>query len=480
MTKRYAIGLGLLVIIVVIGIFIAAWFLQNANKPLLAFPGAAGFGSTTGGGRGGQVITVTNLNDEGSGSLRDALENVTVPRIVVFAVSGNIDLSRDIVITHPFVTVAGQTAPGDGIILRAAGIQVSTHDVVIRGLKIRVGDVLFEQDPNGSDAISLSPLWGDTENPVYNVVIDHNDLAWALDELIDVWHTGDPTITNSVYDVTFSWNFVYEALGADDVVAGNTSTGVLISGNNRNLSLHHNLIANNDDRNPRVIDVENVEVVNNVIYNWGDTPTRLDGTAQVNLVNNVYRVGPNSSTREIKFDDDLVLANSAIHIDGNTVDVDEDRGLNENEVRFPEDDINAVILQSNLGLVNTWYSDNPPIFKREDLAFNPTFIPDSVSDVYTQVMMYAGAQNRDVVSLRLIDDVTQRTGSIISSQTEVGGWHLPNPEYEIPIDSDSDGMPDVWERSRGLNPELDDSAFDRNRDGYTNIEEYINGLIEMP
>jgi pectate lyase len=311
------------------------------------------------------------------------------------------------------------------------------------------------------------------------VIIDHNDLAWAIDENIDVWNNGDDTTADLVHDVTFSWNFVYEALKSDLSPSDIESLGILIGGNNNNISLHHNLIAHNDDRSPRIDSIRNAEIVNNLIYNWGGTPSRFDHLVVANLVNNYYRPGPSSSTREVKFDDNINVSGSKIYIAGNHVDVEIDRGLNEGESRFPLEDINAVILQSNTDIADYWFSESPPLFKSSEPAFPLTFTPDSTLDVYNMVINYAGAQNRDATSQRIIDSVENLTGDILESQEDVGGW-LSVQSYTAPVDTDKDGMPDEWEIEMGFNPNLDDSRGDHDRDQYTNIEEYINSLIIMP
>ena len=153
----------------------------NATS-LPAFPGAEGFGSTTIGGRGGQVVKVTNLNDSGSGSFRAAAEEMTVPRIVVFDVAGVIELSNEITIEDPYITIASQTAPGNGITLKNAGIRVKTHDVIIRGLHIRPGDSTVGEDPETRDGVVVGARWGVDELTSYNVIIDHNSISWGVDE----------------------------------------------------------------------------------------------------------------------------------------------------------------------------------------------------------------------------------------------------------------------------------------------------------
>jgi hypothetical protein len=456
---------------------------QNAfaqSQQLPAFPGAEGFGSTTVGGRDGQVIKVTNLQDAGSGSLRAALEDVSGPRIVVFDVYGTIDLSKNIVVRNPYLTIAGQTSPGIGITLRNASIDVETHDVIVRGMKFRVGDNEQGQDPNSRDGFSISAPWMEPGTSTYNVIVDHNDIAWGVDENTQVWGNDDSSAVDTVKNITYSWNMIYEALGDSAIYPQNNhaSMGSLFGGNNSNLSVHHNLYAHHLDRNPRIAGVKNVEMVNNLIYNWG-TPTRIDYASSANIVNNYYIPGATSSNREIKFDNSLDYSQSKFYIAGNTVD-SPDRSLSNTSVRSPANDPSAIILQQNNGDVLDWYTNSPPVFKSETPVFNPTFQPNPVSDVYNLVLDYAGAQNRDVVSNRVINSVKNRTGTTIDSVAEVGGWPVSTQVYETPVDSDNDGMPDSWELQFGLEVSNNDSAEDPDGDGYTNIEEYINSLITVP
>ena len=227
---------------------------------LSAFPGAAGFGSDTPGGRGGEVLFVTNLNDSGPGSLRAACESGG-PRIVIFRVGGTIELTSDISITRPFLTIAGQTAPGDGICLKntrsnkRAALIISTHDVVVRYLRVR---------PGASDRPSCCLRGIALVNGAHDVVVDHCSLSWAVDELFTVW--------GGVHDVSLQWCFLTEALNRSNHEEGPHSCGALLGNRmSQNFTLHHNLFAHNSQRNPRIKCGGVVDVVNNVVYNFGST-----------------------------------------------------------------------------------------------------------------------------------------------------------------------------------------------------------------
>lgn len=451
----------------------------KAQTPLPAFPGAMGFGSQTIGGRGGQIIKVTNTQNDGPGSLRYALESVNGPRIIVFDVSGIIDLTDNILIHNPYVTIAGQTAPGDGITLRSATIDVETHDVIVRGLKFRVGDLPAGRDPIARDGFSVSAPWGSSGNTTYNVIIDHNEMAWGVDENLQVWGSEVVGNTDGVKNVTFSWNYIYEGLTNSINPNGAQGMAMLIGDHNSNITFHHNLLAHHNDRNPRIDNILNAEFVNNIVYNWGGTPSRIDHDSTANWINNYYKPGPNSSDRDIKFDDTLNYSIAKIYVEGNYADAATNRVLSSTAIRNPLDDTHAAILQQNNGDVLQWYTATPPVFKSTGPVFTPTFTAESATSIYTPILTYGGAPQRDSVTTRIVTDVTNRSGGIIDSPSQVGGWPAVST-YTVKTDTDNDGMPDEWETTYGLNTTQNDSAQDPDADGYTNVEEYINGLITIP
>lgn len=407
-----------------------------AAAVLPAFPGAEGFGSTTPGGRGGKVIQVTNLDDSGRGSLRAALE-AEGPRIVVFRVGGTIRLKSHLRIDHPFITVAGQTAPGGGILIRDAGLRVAAHDVVIRCLRIRVGESRAE--PDGSqDAISISGT-SETGN-AYNVVVDHCSFSWAIDENADSYSRAS--------DTTFQWCIFSEGLMHSIHHKGSHSMGMLLGQNSTRTSLHHNLFAHNNQRNPRIKGGRR-DVVNNLIYNWGAYAAAFSDDPEVNFVANYYKPGPNSDNRPIiaAYDRPGTLYIRDNHFPGSTAsdwDAVEHEGIVQAEQRF-----------------------HAPL-----IATLPA------EDAYKKVLAGVGCAfpTRDSVDERIVSDVRNGTGRIIDNPGQAGGF----PEIrggDPPVDADSDGMPDSWETSHGLNPhDPSDASADRDGDGYTNVEEYVNGL----
>lgn len=447
-----------------------------------AFPQAEGFGSDTQGGRFGKVIEVTNLNDSGSGSFRDAVEVQSGPRIVVFRVSGHIVLTAPVKVKNPYITIAAQTAPGDGILLRKEHLIIATHDVIVRNLRVRVGDEAGFT--NNRDGITMSTTYATSD--VYNVILDHCSVSWGIDENISTWISSSKTY--KVHDIGIQWSIIAEGLnnsvhvdeGAAPGVTDPHSMGVLLAQSGAyNMSMHHNLLAHNKGRNPRIDGVKQAEVINNVFYNWGDTPTEIaSAMTTAHIIGNYYKNGSNSSEREVRISDTM-HADSRLYIENNYMDSYKDISLNSYKTRYPTNDQHAIILEQRTNLIQSWYTDNPPYYR----SITPMFASDvraiSAQDAYNNVLALAGSYPKDTVDKRIIQETTNRTGSVIDTQNQVGGW----PVYAsgtAPIDTDHDGMPDTWETTHGLNP---NDANDRNSlacNGYTQIEEYMNSLIPLP
>ena len=265
---------------------IVTFVLAGAAAALPCFPGAEGFGTHTPGGRGGRTIVVTNLNDSGPGSLREACV-AKGPRIVVFNVGGTIRLKKALRITEPFITIAGQSAPGAGICLRDAGLFVETHDVVVRFVRVRIGASLNEPY-NRQNCLEVQG-----ENS-YNVVIDHCSFSWGIDENVG--------ITAGAHDVTFSYNIVSEALAQPftrtKIGKDRSHSMAVILGNNPDrCSVHHNLLAHCNSRMPRIQGGTH-DFVNNVVYDWGFLTATFSRNPNVNFIANHYKPGP--ASRPIK------------------------------------------------------------------------------------------------------------------------------------------------------------------------------------
>jgi len=417
--------------------------LAAAGREIPAFPGAEGFGATTPGGRGGKILFVTNLNDAGLGSLRAACEDEGA-RIVIFRVSGVIALVKPITVRNPYLTLAGQSAPGDGICLRNYPFVVATHDVIVRYLRSRLGD----QSGQESDCITLG-------SGARDAILDHCSATWSVDEAL--------SLAGNVSNSAVQWCLIAEGLNRSIHSKGAHGYGSLARANGP-ISLHHNLWAHNDSRNPRLGDNYGkppypvFDVRNNVIYDYGAICSGLtQGILKVNYIANYIRPGPSSKAR------------TPIHVGSPS------------EMLFC---IRDNVFEGNARLT----SDNSQFFdpvvidgKRQvqtvaELFAAPPVRTMPAQEAYAAVLESAGATLpvRDAVDSRIADEVRRRTGSIIDSQKQAGGW----PEYrsaEPPKDSDNDGMPDDWEAAHGLNPnDPKGASLDRDGDGYTNIEEYLN------
>ena len=423
-----------------------------AAEALPAFPGAEGFGAHTPGGRGGRVLFVDNLDDSGPGSLRAACD-AKGPRIVLFRVSGIIDLQSPLRIREPFLTIAGQTAPGAGVCLKRFPCTVATHDVVVRFLRFRPGDEAQKE----MDSLSVGGR---------NVVVDHCSASWSIDETLSV--------TNSDR-VTVQWCFITESLNDSFHKKGPHGYGSLVAGPDGGVSFHHNLYAHHNSRNPRPGGKDErdgllVDFRNNVVYNWGSRAGYSGETAvRVNYVGNYLRPGP--SSRNVQDPCAFLVGGAAtkLHIAANAFE------------GFPAADAdNALLLRLTR---NFPFPDGYTV--RDACVPAPFDVPSVSTDearaAFERVLAHAGATlpRRDDVDKRIVREVSERSGRIIDSQTEVGGW----PEYPSappPKDSDEDGMPDEWEVAHGLDPHSpSDAGLDRNGDGYTNVEEYINSLVEQ-
>lgn len=416
--------------------------------PLPAFPGAEGFGSGTPGGRGGRVIFVTNLDDSGPGSFRAACE-AAGPRTVIFRVSGTIALKSDLTVREPFLTIAGQTAPGDGICLRDYTFGIATHDVVVRYLRSRLGD------ETGHESDSIDALHG-----ARNVIIDHCSATWSIDECL--------SLSGNDSDITIQWCLIGESLNQSKHKKGAHGYGSLSRANGP-VSWHHNLWIHNNARNPRLGDnygrgptFPTFDVRNNVIYDYGDTASGLtQGNLKVNYVGNYVRSGPSSTAATpIHIGNKPLDSDITFYLSGNVFDGHPD---------FTADNAKFVDAYELGGKVQARTTAVP--FAAAPVRTYPA--PEALERVLADVG--ATRPKRDPVDTRLIGHLRNRDGRIINSQQEVGGWPVLK-SGPVPVDSDNDGMPDDWEVAHGLNPhDPSDAAADADHDGYTNLEEYLNG-----
>lgn len=419
------------------------------NNIVPAFPGAEGAGKYTSGGRGGQVYIVTNLNDKGEGSLRKGIQKKG-PRIIVFTVSGTINLLTPLTIHNDSLTIAGQTAPGKGICISGHGLKVSAGNVIIRYIRVRPGD----EFPIEQDAI--------TGIGNKDIIIDHCSFSWGTDEACSFYKNENLTI---------QWCIMSESLNLSHHFKGEHGYGGIWGGNKA--TFHHNLLVHHTSRNPRFQgsrgltsgDVELTEMVNNVIYNWRSKASYGGENGQYNIIGNYYKPGPATHPKERSLFLEPYKPLGKYYLIGNVmegapvVSKNNDKGVNPKSGAIRDIVVQLPFVVSN-------------------------FKPSSAQDAFNAVINNAGASKfRDEVDKRILNEV--RTGTvtygdngIINSQKDVGGW--PDLSGGIaPVDTDGDGMPDEWELDNALDPNNPDDhkGFDLSK-VYTNIEVYINGLVE--
>lgn len=461
--------------------------LPQAEIP--AFPGAEGGGAYSFGGRGGKVITVTSLADSGPGSLRDACEQGGA-RIIVFNVAGIIHLKSPLIIRAPYITIAGQTAPGDGVCIAGETIWANTHDVVVRHMRFRRGETWVGRRDDSFGG-----------NPVGNIMIDHCSTSWGLDENISFYRhmfnpeDGSKDLKLPTVNVTIQNTISSQALDTYNHSFGSTLGG-------ENCTFMRNLWANNAGRNPSIGWNGVFNFVNNVIYNW--VHRSVDGgdyTALYNIINNYYKPGPltpkNTPVGHRILKPEAGRSKLGYFVFGRVY-------ANGNVVEgYPEISKNnwAGGIQVQEQANTDGYTENMKWDKPFPID-NP-FPIMSANEAYDFVMDNVGATfpKRDIVDQRVIEQV--KTGKvyydknlnpedfyqfeyrrlpkdsyksgIITDIKQVGGY----PEYKgKPYkDSDNDGIPDAWEIKYGLNPNDPlDANGDLSGDGYTNIEKYINGI----
>lgn len=431
-----------LLLTILAGLFVLSPISVQAQSSAPAFPGAVGFGADTVGGRGGRVIEVTNLNDSGPGSLRAAIEE-SGPRTVVFRVGGTIDLTDSIDVRNPNITIAGQTAPGGGIALRGGGITIRTSQVIIRFLRIRPGaDV---PDPGNTHGISLV-------NSAQNVIVDHSSISWGTDENVGI---ASPDVRN----VTLQWNIITEGLNCATHPEGCHSRGIIVNRNPQSITIYGNLISHNAHRHPEMQGGQ-LQLVNNVMYGYNNgtlfIPKTESDRIQADVIGNYYIPNDPEAGRDVFVSTSVSRSLISLYVQGNISprrDADTDP---ENSI-LRDQDFDVLISTRN-------FSNGIPVL--------------SAHQAYEDVLNNAGATlpSRDSADARVVSQVRNRSGSIIDSPSQVGGW--PALANGTPLtDSDHDGMPDSYETQNGFNPNnAADGAQDSNGDGYTNLEDYLNSL----
>ncbi|MEO7047810.1 MAG: pectate lyase [Ferruginibacter sp.] len=445
----------------------------EASLPL-AFPGAEGFGKYTTGGRGGKVLIVSNLNDEGPGSFRKAV-TAKYKRIIVFAVSGTIHLEKKINIAGD-CTIAGQSAPGDGICIADRNVSLGGNNIIVRYLRFRMGDKYANEgliDGAGGD-----DAFGGTRRN--NIIVDHCSMSWSEDEVFSVY-AGDST--------TLQWNMISEPLNysyhfeTGDKDFEHHGYGAIWGG--KNFTACYNLFAHCNSRNPRFdgirnASIENVDYRNNVIYNWGSNSIYAGEGGMYNIVYNYFKYGPSTND---KVKDRIVnpykrdkpfIPFGKFYVAGNYVD------------GYPD-----VTKDNSLGV--EMGNKGTAADKKEalaNMAFPSVVIPSmSAEESYNAVLKNAGASfKRDTLDERIVNDVKNRTGGFIDVQggfphgtayaATINAWPALQSSPALQ-DTDKDGMPDDWEKKNGLNPNdaADAVTYTLNKQ-YTNIEVYLNNILK--
>ena len=449
-----------------ISYFFIAFISMVAFAQTPAFPGAEGAGMFTTGGRGGKVLYVTSLEDNDSvGTLRWAIRKKG-PRTILFNVSGIIQLKSPLFINNGDVTIAGQSAPGDGICISNHETIISADNVIVRYLRFRLGD-------GAKEAIDAFSGKGQK-----NIIIDHCSMSWSVDEC------------SSFYDnenFTMQWCLIAESLRNSAHVKGEHGYGGIWGG--KNVTFHHNLLVSHDSRNPRFCgsrysnqsELEKVDFRNNVIYNWGANNAYAAEGGSYNLVNNYYKPGPASKTNKYfinPYADDGKNHQPAgifgrFYLKGNVMEGN--RAITKNNV-------SGVKMGSN-------FAEFAPNVTLNELISNTEFsIPkpktQSAKKAYQSVLKSAGCSLvRDVLDMRYVNET--RTGTftfkgskgssngLIDSQNDVGGWPV---YYSLPAppDTDGDGIPDGWLEKRYPGKK----STDLNKNGYTYLEVYLNSIVK--
>jgi hypothetical protein len=406
--------------------------LSGAQSNLIAFPGAEGFASETTGGRGGEVYHVTNLNDSGPGSLRDGAERVSKPRMIVFDVGGYITL-KSILRVGSNLTIAGQTAPGEGIGLRGSEVSLSgSHNIVIRFVRVRQG--LAEKQDKKS-AINMTGA--------SDILLDHLSIQWGRWDTIDMNECTNVTVQNCIIGPGIAPQ----------------RFGCLCQ--SENVSFIRNLWISNQSRNPKA--KGRVQYVNNVVYNWGVTGYVGGHSAadhDADLINNYFIKGPSSNDSfagQFKDTDHIFQS-------GNFADLNRDGELN-----------GRLLTAKDF----SFGKDNSPTLVQSATSTpRRPLVADTALVAYQRIVVGAGASlHRDSVDHRLIEDLTSlgKRGQTVHDPAEMGGFGEISGGT-APLDSDGDGMPDAWETAHGTNPKLADGNV-KSVSGCTQLEEYLNSLV---
>lgn len=445
---------------------------------VVAFPGADGGGKYTVGGRGTAVYVVSSLEDDPTdvkiGTLRYALA-AKGRRIVIFSISGRIDLVSNIELKNGNVTILGQSAPGDGICISGSSLIVKSDNVIIRFMRFRMGDL------KGREADVLT-----VEKGHKNILIDHCSCSWSTDECVSIY---------GVENATLQYCIISESLNNSVHAKGAHGYGGIWGG--KNTTFHHNLLAHHSSRLPRfdhdyvtTTNIGPTDYINNVVYNWrdnsaygGESSQTSKNQRQYNFVANYYKPGPatNSDVRTRLLNPWTKCGNcessvtpGKFYVTGNTM---------ASSAAVTADNWSGVFMQKN--------EDSKKEQCKSTTRFKlttPMSKEETAAQAYETVLTKAGCSlHRDAIDTRIVDEVREgkytyngsngSTKGLIDTPEDVGGW----PEYktyDVPTDTDRDGIPDAWEEANGLDP---NSALDARQatlePPYINLEVYLNSLV---
>lgn len=397
----------------------------QANSQQLAFPGAEGFGAYATGGRGGTVVHVTNLNASGPGSLADAVSQPN--RTVVFDVGGVIDITGQNLTIASNLTIAGQTAPGEGITIYGGRVIMSnSSNVIMRYIRMR-GSISMPEDK-----CTLTMDYCD------NVILDHCSISWGRWDNVHIKDANNITYQNCI----ISEGIEPQRFGA-------------ITDGTRNWTISHCLWTNNKSRNPKMKCY--LQYYNNVVYNYGIGIVGGHSAADnyQDVMNNYFITGPSSGSSNKYFDQ--WTETDHLYSNGNYTDDNRDGKLN--------------------GRLITDYNGATPM-QQPNLKCQAPMNLEPAEDAFHAVMEHAGASRvRDSHDLRIIEQLASlgTKGAFIANEQDVGGIGTLSGA-DAPADSDGDGMPDEWEKANGTDPDKADANGDADGNGYTNIEDYVNSL----
>lgn len=444
--------------------FLVSAFCILSHAQRLAFPTAEGYGKYALGGRGGDVYYVTNLNDSGNGSLRYGIESANGPRTIMFQVSGNIWLSKRLTITQPNITIAGQTAPEEGITLAGNSLYINANDIIVRYIRVRPGEMGGE-----TDAVSI--IGGK------NIIIDHVSASWSVDETLSCQ-------SDKADSLTVQWCIISESLTNSVHKKGAHGYGGIIGAAHQ--SFHHNLYAHHSSRTPKVTGRRhcNVDFRNNVIYNWGFNNC-YDGTASyLNWVNNYYKPGPATNIKV----QHRIFELSDKDISPGKANSPEDSNIYETSLYAEGNYIEGFesISENNwAGGIDFTYGASEDKNKVLTPAFNaPPIVQQNAQEAFHLVIKNAGASlYRDAIDFRIIKEVLDGTFTygqkgLIDKPDDVGGFIKLKNNTVILVDSDQDGIPDEWEIKNNLNPYDESDGNKINDEGYTMLEVFLSELAD--